>query len=47
MKLMRTAVLAGVAKRIYDEAKKPQNQQRIKDAVAAAQARRAGRPRAR
>lgn len=33
MKLMRTAVLAGVAKKIYDESRKPQNQARIRSAV--------------
>jgi len=40
MKLMRSAMLAGVAKKIYDEAKKPHNQQKIKDAVASVKARR-------
>jgi len=40
MKLMRSAVVVGVAKRIFDEARKPQNQARIKEAVAKAQARR-------
>jgi flagellar biosynthesis protein FliP len=42
MKLIRTAVMAGVAKKAYDEARKPQNQQKIKDAVAAVKARRSG-----
>ena len=40
MKLMRSAALAGVAKKLYDEARKPQNQAKIKAAVAKAQARR-------
>lgn len=39
MKLARTAVLAGVAKKAYDEARKPQNQARIKQAVAKARSR--------
>lgn len=42
MKLMRSAVLVGVAKKVYDEARKPQNQARIKSAVAKVQARRRG-----
>lgn len=33
MKLMRTVALAGVAKKLYDESRKPQNQARIKAAV--------------
>src|ERR671921_595030 len=33
MKLMRSAVLAGVAKKLVDEARKPHNQAKIKDAV--------------
>jgi hypothetical protein len=40
MKLMRSAALAGVAKKLYTEARKPENQARIKEAVAKAQARR-------
>jgi hypothetical protein len=44
MKLMRSAVLFGVAKRLYDEARKPQNQARIKAAIDRA---RAGRGRTR
>ena len=40
MKLLRTAALAGVAKKVYDEARKPHNQAKIRDAVAKAQARR-------
>jgi hypothetical protein len=34
MKLMRTAALAGIAKRLYDESRKPENQARVKTAVA-------------
>jgi hypothetical protein len=34
MKLLRTALVAGLAKRAFDEARKPQNQARIKQAVA-------------
>ena len=41
MKPMRSAVLAGVAKKLLDEARKPENQARIKEAVAKVQARRA------
>ena len=41
MKMMRSAVLAGVAKRVFDEARKPENQARIKEGVAKLQARRA------
>lgn len=33
MKLMRTAVLASVAKKIYHEARKPKNQEKIRSAV--------------
>jgi len=43
MKLMRNAALAGLAKKIYDEAKKPENQRKIKAAVAKAQSKRSGR----
>ena len=38
MKLMRSAVVFGVAKRLYDEARKPQNQARIKAAIDRARA---------
>jgi hypothetical protein len=41
MKLMRGAMVAGVAKKLYDEAKKPENQRRMKQAVEAIKARRA------
>ena len=46
---MRTAMLATVAKKVYDEARKPENQRRMKEAVASVKARRsatAGRARA-
>ena len=33
MKLTRVAVLAGVAKKLYAESRKPENQARIKAAV--------------
>lgn len=33
MKLMRTAAMLGIAKKFYDESRKPQNQARIKAAV--------------
>ena len=38
MKLLRTAALAGVAKKVYDESRKPENQRRIKEAVASVKA---------
>jgi hypothetical protein len=40
MKLMRAAALAGVAKKLYDESRKPENQARIKAAVAKVRERR-------
>jgi hypothetical protein len=33
MKLLRTAALIGVAKKVYDEARKPENQARIRAAA--------------
>ena len=42
MKILRTAALAVVAKKVYDEARKPQNQQRIKAAVEKVRNRRSG-----
>jgi hypothetical protein len=33
MRLMRSAVAFGIARRIYTEARKPENQRRIKQAV--------------
>lgn len=40
MKLLRSAAAIGVAKKVYDESRKPENQRRIKEAVASARARR-------
>ena len=40
---MRTAVLAGVAKKLYDEGRKPENQARIRAAVAKVRERNARR----
>jgi hypothetical protein len=40
MKLLRSAAAIGIAKRIYTEARKPENQRKIKQAVASMQARR-------
>lgn len=33
MKLLRTAALAGIAKKAYDEARKPENQAKIQRAT--------------
>jgi len=43
MKLMRTAVAIGLAKRVYVEARKPENQRRIRAAVDKVRARQAQR----
>jgi hypothetical protein len=40
MKLMRGVALAGVAKKLYDESRKPENQARIRRAVDAVKERR-------
>ena len=40
---MRGAVAVGIARRIYTEARKPENQRRIKQAVEQLRAQRAGR----
>ena len=45
MKLLRSAAAIGVAKKLYDESRKPENQRRIQDAVASVKARRTKRPR--
>ena len=45
MKIMRTAALAGVAKKLYDESRKPENQRRIKAAMDQVKARKAQKPR--
>ena len=42
MKLMRSAAAIGIARKIYTEARKPENQRRIKQAIASMQARRSG-----
>ncbi len=42
MGLIRKVIAAGVVKKIYDEARKPENQRRIKDAIASVQAKRKG-----
>lgn len=44
MKLIRTVAVAGIAKKLYDEGRKPENQQRIKEAVAKVRERRARKP---
>lgn len=41
MKLLRTVSALGLAKAAYDIARKPENQRRLKQAVAQVQARRA------
>lgn len=33
MKLLRSAAVVGLAKKLYDEAQKPENQRRIREAV--------------
>lgn len=33
MKLLRSAAVVGLAKKLYDEAQKPENQRRIRGAV--------------
>ncbi len=42
MGLMRKIFAAGVVKKLYDESRKPENQRRIKDAVASVKAKRNG-----
>lgn len=42
MGLFRKAMVIGVAKKVYDEARKPHNQQKLKEAYASFQARRGG-----
>ena len=44
MKIMRSAALLGVAKKLYDESRKPENQAKIRAAVEKAKAKRSGRP---
>jgi hypothetical protein len=40
MKLFKTAAAMGVAKKLYDESRKPENQRRINEAVAKVKAKR-------
>lgn len=40
MKLLRSAAAIGVAKKIYTEAQKPENQRKIREAVAKMKAKR-------
>jgi hypothetical protein len=40
MRIMRTVALAGVAKKLYDEARRPENQARIRAAIAQVKAKR-------
>jgi hypothetical protein len=40
MKLLRSAAALGIAKRVYDEARKPHNQAKIKSVVDRARSRR-------
>ncbi|WP_264674255.1 hypothetical protein [Nocardioides lijunqiniae] len=44
MKLLRGAAAVGIAKKVYDEARKPHNQAKIKSAVEKARARRNRKP---
>ncbi len=45
MKLLRSATAVGVAKKLYTEAQKPENQRRIREAVDKVRARQAQRRR--
>jgi hypothetical protein len=40
MKFLRLAATAGIAKKLYNESRKPENQRRIKQAVESVRARR-------
>lgn len=42
MKIFRLAATIGIAKKLYDESRKPQNQRRIKQAVEQVRSRRSG-----
>jgi hypothetical protein len=44
MKLLKGAALAGVAKKVYTEARKPENQARIRATADKVRARRGGAP---
>jgi hypothetical protein len=43
MKLLRTAAAIGLAKKLYDEARKPENQRRMREAVDKVKAKRGQR----
>ena len=43
MRVLRTAAFAAIAKRVYDEARKPENQRRIKQLIESAKQRRGQR----
>lgn len=43
MKLLRSAAAIGVAKKLYDESQKPENQRRIQEALKKVKAKRAQR----
>lgn len=43
MKLLRTAAVIGVAKKLYDESRKPENQRKIQEAVDKVKAKRSRR----
>jgi hypothetical protein len=43
MKIMRTVAAVGIAKKLYDESRKPENQRRIKQAVETVRERRKGK----
>jgi hypothetical protein len=45
MAILRTLLKIGVAKKIYDEARKPENQARIKGAIASVKEKQASRGR--
>lgn len=42
MGLFKKAMVVGVAKKVYDEARKPHNQQKIREAYGSFQAKRGG-----
>jgi hypothetical protein len=45
MPFIRNVAILGIAKKVYDESRKPENQKRINDAMASLKARRAARRR--
>lgn len=42
MGIFKKIATAGIAKKVYDEARKPENQRKIQNVVASAKAKRAG-----